>query len=252
MKDDLNERQEEILDIINRNGEGRVNDFKSRFGVTDMTIRRDLEKLEQKGLLRRTFGGAIPIAHDITLGERNSVFMNEKMKIGKMAANKVKEGEAIFIDAGSTTFQVARYLNPDLNITVVTNALNVASELLEKEFHTVVVGGILAESTASLMGPIAMDTIRKMAFDRIFLGATGMTAEHGFSNSNVLESEVKKMAIQKASEVNIVLDHSKFGIQQLVSFAELSDVDYIITDQMPDNELAYKCTELGVVFIVGE
>ncbi len=251
MKDDLNERQEEILDIINRNGEGRVNDFRSRFGVTDMTIRRDLEKLEQKGLLRRTFGGAIPIAHDITLRERNAVFLNEKVQIGKIAAQKVKEGEAIFIDAGSTTFQVARYLNPDLNITVVTNALNVVSELFEKEFHTVVVGGILMEPTASLMGPIAMETIRKMAFDRIFLGATGMTVEHGFSNSNVLESEVKKMAIQKASEVNIVMDHSKFGVQQLVSFAELRDVDYIITDQKPDEELALKCIEMGVEIVVG-
>lgn len=251
MKNDLNERQIKILEIVNRTGKGNVNDFKSRFGVTDMTIRRDFEKLEKQGLIRRTFGGAIPVVHDLTLNERSAFYLDEKIRIGRTAAKKVKDGEAIFIDAGSTTFQVAKHLDPDLEITVVTNALNIAYELLDKKFHTVLVGGILLESTASLMGPIAMETITRMAFDRIFLGTSGFSYDHGFSTSNVLEAEIKRMVIQKASQVNIVIDHSKFGVEQLIAFAQLSDIDFIISDRMPIDRLAEKCVENNTKIIIG-
>lgn len=250
MRSELNERQNQIMARIQREGEVRINDLKEPFQVTEMTIRRDLEKLEHLGLVRRTLGGCIPVTIDISLKERKTVMIDEKMKIGRIAAELVLPGQSIFIDGGTTTLEIARHLKPHSEITVVTNAINVAEELMEKQIYTLVIGGMLLEKTLSLVGPIAVETLQKMAFDQIFLGTTGFSLQHGFSNSNVFEAELKKKAIQKAAKVNIVIDHSKFGASLLVSFAELSDVHRIVTDKPIGDELAEACKQQGVDVIL--
>lgn len=246
----LNERQQSILALANQYGEVKVNDLKDRFKVTEMTIRRDLEKLEKAGSVRRVLGGAIPVMQDVTLHERTEAMQQEKEHIGRLAADLVQAGESIFIDAGSTTLQVARHLNPALNITVVTNALNVAAELMKKKISTIVIGGVLLDTTASMAGPNAIEDIQRLAYDRVFIGATGLSAEHGFSNSNMYEAEVKRTVIQQAEQVNAVLDHSKYGAKSLFSFAALSEVHQIITDQLPQGELLMSCKEQGVNIII--
>lgn len=242
----LNERQQQILELLKTEGEVKITELSNKFVVTEMTIRRDLERLELEGFAKRTFGGAIPLGKDVAFLDRSGYMTEEKMKIGKMAAELVQPGESIFLDGGTTTHQVARYLKNGLQITVVTNAINIAAELLGKNIPTIVIGGILLETTSSLVGPIAAETLSGMAFDRIFLGATGINRVHGFSNSNLYEAEIKKMAIRQASEVNVVLDHSKFGAKELVSFAALSQVKRIITDQMPDIDLFRAVHEASV------
>jgi DeoR/GlpR family transcriptional regulator of sugar metabolism len=214
-----------------------------------MTLRRDLEKLEQMGLLRRTFGGAILIAKDIALLERTGVLIDEKTKIGLQAVQFIQPGDSIFIDGGSTTLQIAKCLRPNLNITVVTNALNIAAELQAKLISTIVIGGILLEKTSTLVGPLACDSLAKMAFDRVFIGTTGATARHGFSNSNMHEAEVKRFVIEQAAEVNIVMDHTKFGMKDLFSFASLVAVDRIITDRPPDQELVQALKDASVEIV---
>ncbi|GGD86271.1 DeoR/GlpR family DNA-binding transcription regulator [Paenibacillus nasutitermitis] len=247
----LNERQQQILERLNAEGEVKIADLKETFAVTEMTIRRDLEKLEAAGYAKRTFGGAIVFGNDIALQERSGYMTEEKRRIGKRAAERVLPGESIFIDGGSTTLQVARYLKPAARITVVTNALNVAAELTGKQIPVIVTGGTLLETTGSLVGPIAAGTVAGMAFDRIFLGASGVSLLHGFSNSNVYEAEIKKLAIRQSSEVNVVLDHSKFGEKELVSFASFADVHRIIADDLPDDELARVVREAGVEIELG-
>lgn len=157
-------------------------------------------------------------------------------RIGRLAAGLVRKGESIFIDGGSTTLLVARHLPEDANITVVTNAINVAAELSEKKIPTIVLGGILIDTTKSMVGPVTIEMITRMAFDKIFLGATGLHPQHGFSNSNMQEAEIKRIAIQKAKESFIVLDHTKFGASMLVSFADIRDVHAIVTDNEPNPE----------------
>jgi len=230
----LNERQQQILDVLNTDGEVKVADLKETFTVTEMTIRRDLEKLESAGFAKRTFGGAILMGKDITLHERAGVMTEEKKRIGKRAAELVQPGESIFLDGGTTTYQVARYLKPGSGVTVVTNALNVAAELMGKNIPTLVTGGMILEATSSLVGPIAAEMLSGMAFDRVFIGTTGVNEVHGFSNSNIYEAEIKKIAVKQAAEVNVVLDHTKFGSKVLVSFAPLGNVHRIISNQMPD------------------
>jgi len=246
-----NARQQQMMERLEREGEIKVAEMKELFGVTEMTIRRDLEKLEQAGSVRRTFGGAILVGKDITLQDRTGYLIEEKTRIGRRAAELIRPGDSVFIDGGSTTMHIARALKPGLGITVVTNALNVAAELLDKRIPTIVAGGIILESTSTLVGPIASETISSMAFNRIFLGATGVSGLHGFSNSNVYEAEVKKLAIRQASEVNIVVDHTKFGANVLVSFAELSKADHIISDRLPEDALLQACEEASVEVLVG-
>ncbi|KRE36425.1 DeoR/GlpR family DNA-binding transcription regulator [Paenibacillus sp. Soil724D2] len=237
MQNPINQRQQQILDRMAIDGEVKMAELKEIFEVTEMTLRRDMEKLEQWGHIRRTFGGAILVGNDITLHERSGVFIEEKMRIGKLAAQLIQPGESIFLDGGSTTLQVARFIQANLNITVVTNALNIAAELQGKQISTIVIGGMLMGQTSTLVGPVAAEALVKMAFNRAFIGTTGLTLKHGFSNSNMHEAEVKRLAIQQASEVNIVMDHSKFGRQDLFSFASLKAADRVITDQCPEQEL---------------
>ncbi|MNY45790.1 HTH-type transcriptional repressor GlcR [compost metagenome] len=144
---------------------------------------------------------------------------------------------------------MARFIPANQNITVVTNALNIAAELQGKQISTIVIGGMLMDQTSTLVGPVATQALEKMAFNRAFIGTTGVSLKHGFSNSNMHESEIKRLAIQQASEVNVVMDHSKFGKQDLFSFASLKLVDRIITDQMPDQafEEAFKEETVDIV-----
>jgi DeoR family fructose operon transcriptional repressor len=240
-QDFLKPRQQEILNLLNTNGEVKISTLSSTFAVTEMTIRRDLEKLEQAGYAKRTFGGAIHFESDMSLVERVDMMKDEKSRIGRRAAELILPGESIFIDAGTTTVQISRYLHNRPDITVVTNALNVASELLNKGITTIIIGGSLIDATSSTAGALAISTLSSMAFDRVFLGATGFTAQHGFSNSNLHEAEVKKAAVKQAAEVNVVLDHTKFGAKALFSYASLQQVHRIITDRRPDHELANEC-----------
>ncbi|WP_019006721.1 DeoR/GlpR family DNA-binding transcription regulator [Cohnella laeviribosi] len=174
-----------------------------------------------------------------------------KVRIGKYAAALIRPGESVFLDAGTTTFQVARYLPSGFPITVVTNAVNIASELMGKQIQTIVTGGLLMEATGALAGPVTVDMLSGMAFDRVFLGATGLDARHGFSNSNVYEAEVKKAAIRQAAEVNVVMDASKFGARVLFSYAPLDEVHRLVTDRMPDETLRLACEEAGMRIEIG-
>lgn len=251
----LNERQQRMLALLERTGDVRVPELKAQFGVTEMTIRRDLEKLEHMtGKVRRTFGGAIMVTGDVTLSDRTCVHAAEKAIIGRRAALSLRPGDAVFIDGGTTTLQLVRHLPPAMEITVVTNAINLAAELMAKRIPTLVTGGMLHEMTSTLIGPVCAEALSKMAFDRVFLGATGMSALHGFSNSNMYEAEIKRVAITRGKEINIVADRSKWGVQDLFSFAGLSVAHRLFTDPMADRagEVRQALEEASVEWIVCE
>lgn len=248
----LNERQQQMMEQLNAWGEIKVIELKDRFDVTEMTIRRDLEKLEKLGLAKRTFGGAILASKDVALQERTTLMAEQKQRIGRLAASLVQSGDSIFIDGGTTTLEVARHLPVQAQITVVTNAINVAAVLAERKIPTIVAGGVLVETTNSMVGPMAVETISRMAFDKIFLGSTGINPEHGYSNSNMYEAEIKRFAIQKTKEAYVVMDHTKFGARVLFSFAELSQVYTLITDQMPESDLVNAIQSTGSEILVAD
>lgn len=245
-----NERQLRILELLEADGEVRIGDLRSLLGVTEMTIRRDLEKLEGSGQVRRIFGGAILLGKDVALQERSGLMGEEKVRIGRYAAGLIQPGESVFIDGGTTTFEVARAIRQGINVTAVTNALNVAQELQARGIPTIVSGGMIWEATSTLIGPFAVQHIGSMAYDRIFLGATGFSSRHGFSNSNMHEAEIKKTAMRQAAEVNVVADHTKFEAKDLLLFAAASEVHRVITDAMPKEEAALALREGGAEIVV--
>ncbi len=247
---ELNVRQEQMLEMLLHQDEVRVAELKDKFQVTEMTIRRDLEKLEQLGLARRTFGGAIAIMREETLHQRNTILLAEKARIGKAAAALLRPGDSVFIDGGSTNLQLARAIPEGCPITVVTNAVHVALELSGKQIPTILTGGRLVEATGSTVGPIVLDNLQQMAFTRVFLGASGISPQHGFSNSNMEETEIKRQAIRRAGEVNVLLDHSKFGQPALFSFAMISEVNRIIADEEPGKDILEASRTAGTDIVV--
>lgn len=232
----MNERQRQIVNILQRDGEVKITELKDLFPVTDMTLRRDLEKLEFNGILKRTYGGAILNTREMALPERSIVNMEEKGLIGQAAVKLIRPGESVFIDSGSTTLQMVRALPEQAAIMVVTNAIHVAAVLADKKIPTVVIGGVLLDSTNSMAGTTAIESIAKLAFDKVFLGTTGVSFLHGFSNSNMLEADIKRVAIQQAKEAYIVMDHTKFGQSALFSFSALHGIRGIVTDRQPSED----------------
>jgi DeoR family transcriptional regulator, fructose operon transcriptional repressor len=248
MKSD--ERQNEILALLMAKTEVKFSEMSKFFGVTEMTIRRDIERLEAKGLVLRTFGGAIMApSRDTAVKDRKALMISEKERIGKAAASLIGHDEAIFIDAGTTTAEIARNIH-QRSITVVTNAPQHAIDLQERSIPTILLGGHLHESTISLVGPITEENLRKMSFDRVFIAATGVSVSVGFSNSNIFEIPIKKLAMSQAKEINIVLDSSKFEVDSLAQITNFAQVDRLITDCEPPKRILEACQNNRVEVMV--
>lgn len=246
-----------IKDMLLKNKTVKVADLVKVFDVSEETIRRDLNFLEQEGFLKKSYGGAI-LHEDIEdeeerppVEQRQSQHYEEKDVIGKRALDIVNEKQIVILDAGTTTWCVASHLKGLKAMTFVTNGLNIAEECSKGEDSTVfLIGGKLIKRSMSLVGPQAMNELKKYNANVIFLGATGVSLEKGFFSSDIYEAEVKRAMVHAGRKVVIVIDHSKFGKQGLVSFAGFEDVDIIITGDKVDEEIISNIEEKGVEVLI--
>jgi DeoR family fructose operon transcriptional repressor len=194
-------------------------------------------------------------ATEPSLAEKEDQFQAEKAAIARLAATLVQRGDTIFLDAGSTTRQIARELRHHEGVTVVTNALNIAWELAPSEIELVVIGGQVRRGILSHVGPLADQAIAGVHVDKLFLGANGVDFEKGVTTPNLLEAQTKRTMIERATEVILVADHTKFG---RVTFGHICDVHRIhrlITDDRLPADTVNALTGLGVrvhVASVGE
>ncbi|SHM57071.1 DeoR/GlpR family DNA-binding transcription regulator [Gracilibacillus kekensis] len=233
----LNDRQRKIVEFLKEKHEVKINQLSDVLNVAGMTIRRDLEKIENLGLARRTFGGAIYISvqnkpnTDIIFGQRELRNTDAKDAIGRIAASSIEEGDSIFVDAGTTTSHFIKYLPTDKNITVVTNGMNIVSNITDKNIEKILIGGFMRDSTLSLVGPIAEAALDNLYFNKAFLSASGFTIKDGFSNSNNFEVQIKQKVITKSNEINFLVDSSKFGQQFLHKITTLDHVDRLFIDK---------------------
>lgn len=229
------ERRSTILDIINQKGKIHVDELSKAFSVSEVTVRNDLKKLEKDGFLRRTHGGALKannVAFDLTLMEKAKKHAQEKRSIGARAAEMIEEGDTIILDSGTTTFEIARSIKEKKNITVITNALNIATELAGIEgIGVVLTGGMLREKSFSLVGPHAEQTLKDYFGDKLFLGVDGICTDYGITTPNLLEAQVNRLMVERSNEVIVVTDSSKFGRRSLCLIVDLNSVDKIITDR---------------------
>lgn len=228
------ERQSRIAELINQHQSVTVSELCETFAVSDMTIRRDLLRLEKRGILSRTHGGAIilkPAPADHPYYSRVHEQIQEKQAIARLAAAMVQDGETIALDAGTTIANLARQLTRKRDLTIITNSIHVINEMLGTPHVTVIsTGGSLWEPTVSLVGPIAVSTLRRFHVDKAFLATPAISLEAGVTNSNLYEAEVKSTMIEIARERILLVDHTKFGRTSYAIVAPLSAYNRLITD----------------------
>lgn len=243
------ERQRAILDLLSRQGGVRVALIAEDFGVTQETIRRDLERLEQDGKLLRSHGGAVPLDRDraeLPLDVRETVNLAQKRAIAAHAARVVREGDVIALDASSTARELARLL-PDIPFTVVTNSLAAALVLHDRtRVRVVVTGGVLDGPSRSFVNEIAVETLDRFHFTRAFVSCQGIDLERGLSVTADQHAGIKRRMIGLADEAVLLADSSKFGVKAVEFFAKVAELDAIVTDSGLDAATQAKLRRLGV------
>ncbi len=235
------ERRNEIERIIVQNKSVLVPELAKRFDVTTETIRADLEKLEKQGILVRTYGGATLVEAneaDMALTERETINYEGKHRIGACAAQLIKDGDTIFLDASTSSLHVAQNIKEKRGITVITNAAKISTELAGCDnIRVISTGGLLTPKNMSYVGRVAEDNIRKNYYaNKFFFSCRGVMLHRGLMESNEGEAEIKK-AMMECSESSILLcDHKKLGRLGVCVVAELDRIDYFITDVKLDEE----------------
>jgi DeoR/GlpR family transcriptional regulator of sugar metabolism len=233
-------RHERIVHEVKLRGAARVADLSGLLGVSDMTVRRDLDVLDEAGLVLKVHGGATAVV-DHTSNEPGFVAKSlrniaEKSAIAEAAASMVHPGSAIGISAGTTTWRMAGHLLDIADLTVVTNSVRV-SEVFNRSARSdrtlILTGGVRTPSDA-LVGPIAVAALERLHVDTLFIGVHGMSTRAGFSTPNLLEAEANRSFIRAASTSVVLADHTKWGLAGLSSFADLSEADVLITDDELD------------------
>src|SRR5213080_117944 len=249
------ERRRAILDLITRQGRVLVTELSRDFETSQVTIRKDLEILHAHGLVHRTHGGALPsregALEDPTLREKEKLHHQEKMRIAECAVEKVKEGQVLILDSGTTTTAIARALRKFQNLTIITHAVNIAAELTGTAVEVILTGGTLRKNSFSLVGPIAEETLRRLSADLLFLGVDGFDVHFGLSTPNLLEAKVNRVMVEIAKRTVAVCDSSKFGHRSLSLIVPTSALQEVITDRgIPKSDLrALKKSGLEVTLV---
>ena len=228
-----NERLEEIARILQRRRRVTVPELSERFSISEVTVRKDLSLLEERGFLVRTHGGAI-LAEERETGDRLHMRATEydqnKCAIAEEAARLLSDGATIILDAGSTNLALAQEV-VSRNLRVVTNSLEIGYRLAGcPEINLHLVGGSLRHSAMSLIGPQALAHLANINVDIAFIGASGYSEERGFSCTNVIEGQAKEAMMRCANRTVILADSSKYGRDSFCTFARLQESDLLITD----------------------
>ena len=230
------QRQTLILERVREQGVVRITDLVHALGVSDMTIRRDLELLQERGLLEKVHGGAAAIEGSALFEPgftvKSSLMRAEKTLIAGTAASLVAPGTAIGISAGTTTFALARRLIDVPGLTVLTNSVPVADVLYRdgRPDQTVILSGGVRTPSDALVGPFSVDVIRSLHVDTVFMGTHGMNPKSGFTTPNILESETNRALIEAGRRLVILADSTKWGIVGISSVGRLDEAEMIITD----------------------
>jgi DeoR family transcriptional regulator of aga operon len=231
----IDERRHHILSLIQSQGRVLVGELSRNLGISQITVRKDLEYLQSKGLVQRTHGGALRIQSsalfDPTLKEKQKQHSQEKQRIAAAAAKMVEEGQCVMLDSGTTTTAITHELKRFSQLTVITNAVNIAAELTSTNLEVILVGGSLRKNSFSLVGPLAEDVLREMHADILFLGVDGFDTEIGLTTPNFLESRVNRAMVKAARRVVTVCDSTKFNRRSLSRIVPPSAVHCVITDR---------------------
>jgi DeoR family transcriptional regulator, aga operon transcriptional repressor len=249
------ERRKSILNQINEAGQVLVHDLGREFNVSEVTIRNDLEQLEKKNLLIRARGGAIKaersVGIDYRLSEKDKLNSEEKTRIGKKASQLINEHDTIIIDSGTTTMEVAKNLGHMNDLTVVTNAINIISHLIqEKNLSLIIPGGYLRKNSLSLVGPLAEKNLQNLYVDKVFIGVDGFDTKHGIYTPNIEEAYFNEIMIKISKEVIVVCDSSKFSRRSLAYICGIDKIHTVVTDNGIPDEDRKRLEDAGIKVIL--
>ena len=249
------ERREYIINLIKKIGSVSAIDIAKTLEVSETTIRRDLNKLAKKKLLRRTHGGAmsiIAVGQEMKFDIQKEKFIQEKKKISVAAAMLVEEGDVIFIEAGTTGLQTVLNITNKKKLTILTNSCDIATLLAKANPHYTIIlsGGLLKIETRSLVGPMADNTIKNINVDKAFIGITGIDLEKGITTTDQIEAQTKRNIIDSAKKVIALCDHSKLGHVSVNFVAPLKKIDILITNSEADQDFLKKIKKLGIEVII--
>ena len=247
------ERRDKIIQKIQSEGSARVDELSEEFDVSTVTIRNDLEFFEEKGLIHRTYGGALlrnNVYNDPSIEKKKKINVDEKRRIAEYAQQLINDGDSIILDSGSTTLEIALRLKDKKDLTVMTNAINIALELAgSNQLQIMLTGGVLREKSYSLVGPEAERTMQNYNFDKLFLGVDGIDFNHGLTTSNPLEARLNRLMVERSNTVIAVTDSTKFGRHSFSFICDLTPIDTVITDKNISTEFENKLKKRDITVV---
>jgi len=248
------ERQREMSRLIRERRRATVGELSQRFAVSPATVRRDLQLLTADGLIVRAHGGAVALersAPEPPVVLRVVEHAEEKQRIGQATAALVHDGETIFLGSGTTTMAVAHALLHRTKLTVITNALNVATVLAEDPYiGVIVVGGLLRHSELSVVGHFTEMALAELHANKVIMGMRAISLEHGLTNDYLLETMTDRAILRSAPQVILVVDHTKFGAVSTALVAPITAAHTIVTDSATPADVVAELRRLGIQVIV--
>lgn len=236
------ERRQAILELIKKNRKVYVSELSKSFNVTEETIRRDLEKLEDENLVQRSYGGAVLKEHlseDVSFGNRASINRVEKARIAKRAADLIHDGDTIMLDSSTTCMAFLKELDKAgrKDITIITNSIRLLSDFCGSEsFNFISTGGSLRKRSCALTGPVAISTVQRYFADYTVISCRGLVIENGILESNEEEGTIKEHMLSQGKQKILLADNSKFNKTAFVKSSDLRSISTIVTDSNPSSE----------------
>lgn len=250
------ERRRETMNILQKQKSVWVSDLSKRFGVTEETIRRDLEKLEREGLIKRTYGGAVlneNIGIDLPFNVREITNIGAKQKIASKVAGLIEDGDTLMLDSSSTVLQLAKHIRQKSNITVITNSVSMLLELSNGEnIRVISTGGDLRRSSLSFVGSLAERAIENYYVDKAIISCKAIHMANGILESNELEAHIKKLMVERAQKAYLLLDSTKFGKMSFVNITGFENIDGIFTEAKLSEEWEQFCRDNDIELIYSD
>lgn len=248
------QRKDKIIKLISENRMMKAHELAEYFQVSMETVRRDLTELEAEGIIRRVHGGAVlNMSHSLEpdFSYREIKNFEEKILIGKKAVSFVEEGDTIIIDLGTTTLEFARFLKGKKNVTVLTNSLKIAIELMDDSGITVIIlGGVVRRGEGTTSGYWAEDVVDQFHVEKLFLGVGSMEPEKGIMDYHIEETNLRRHYLKHTKQVIALADYTKFGITALNKVCATEQVDILVTDERADKKMLKQFRERGVTVVL--
>lgn len=233
------ERLNSLEEYVLNKGTVSLEDLAERFGVSINTIRRDLNELLSRGQIKKVYGGVSSLheAAPLPMSIRAAKNKEAKMMIGRMASDFVEDGDSIFLDSGSTTPYILPGIAQKNNVIVVTHSLTAMYEASKyPSLKVIALGGMYNQSTSSYVGISTVEALSKISINKVFIAATGVSIEHGLTNTTYFEAEIKRKVMQCSKKIILMADQSKFDFSSTISFFHFEDLYAVITDKKPGEE----------------